>query len=120
MPLVVANAATQGLFGVSLRAFVTGNAPFGDQGPLNNNSWEITGKELFNAMVGGSGGISSSFNFEGSTGLGGAIRYNLSRNGLMMASTIIATPILAKAMTNVLKDVRTPVNRLLKPVGVMV
>ena len=117
LPLVMLNATTMGLFGLSARAFITGKAPFGTAGPNNNNSWEITGAELLRSLTGDDSHMSTDWQEKG---LAGAIKYNFKQNGLMMVGTIIAAPMIEKAASNALRSVRTPVNRLLKPAGVMV
>ncbi len=116
LPLVMLNATTMGLFGVSARAFITNRKPFG--GDNNNNSWEITGKELIDLAMGGNGGIAPYWQDLG--GLPKIIRYNFDKHGMMMIGTIIGAPIIEKVASKALRSVRTPVNRLLKPAGVMV
>jgi hypothetical protein len=118
VPLVIANATTQGLFGVSLRAFVTGKAPFGTANPDGNNSWEITGAELFRSLTGDNSHMSTLWQNKG--GIPAAIQYNLQQGGLRMVGTIIAAPMIEKAASRLLRSVRTPINRTLKGTGVMV
>tara|TARA_Y100000004_G_scaffold21358_1_gene21751 strand:- start:740 stop:1168 length:429 start_codon:yes stop_codon:yes gene_type:complete len=118
VPLVMLNATTMGLFGVSARAFITGKAPFGVAGPKNNNSWEITGAELLRSLTGDNSHMSQDWQNAG--GLGAAVKYNFKKHGAMMVGTIIAAPIIERTASNLLRSVRTPVNRMLKPAGVMV
>lgn len=118
VPLVLANATTQGLFGVSLRAFVTGQAPIGSQLPNNNNSWEITATELFRSLTGDNSHMAQ--NWQDMGGLGAAVRHNFKKNGAMMIGTIIAVPMIEKAASRLLSRVRSPINKTLKGTGVMV
>ncbi len=114
--MVIANATTMGLFGTSLRAFVTNKTPMG--GDMNNNSWEITAKELFDLAIGGNGGIAPYWQDLG--GLPKIIRYNFDKHGMMMIGTIVAAPVIEKMASRALKSVRNPINRTLKGTGVMV
>jgi hypothetical protein len=118
VPLVLANATTMGLFGVSLRAFVTGKAPFGVSGPNNNNSWEITGAELFRSLTGDNAHMSSEWQSAG--GLTAAMKHNFKNHGAMMVGTIIAVPMIEKAASRFLRQLRNPINKTLKGTGVMV
>ena len=79
-----------------------------------NNSWELTLPELVNRAMGGSGGISSTY--EG--GLPGIMKRNLKQNGIKMAASAVLIPVGFKFATKLLrKPVITPMNKLLKMSG---
>lgn len=116
---LVANAAVRGLFDVNLPTFLTGKNIAGGFNNANNNSWEITVPELFDMLMGGSGGIASNWQAEGKTGLTGAMRYNIKRNGLDAVTQMVTIPLAFNIARKVLrKPLLNPTNRALKAIGV--
>jgi len=117
---LVANAAIGGLFGTNLPTFITGKnlaGGFGSNG--NNNSWEITLPELGNLIMGGSGGIASSFTQDGRTGLPAAIRKNIKDNGFDSLVQMALIPVGFNVARKVLrKPLLNPTNRALKSIGI--
>ena len=80
-----------------------------------NNSNEVTAKELFDAMTGGSGGVYAK-SFPG--GMPAVIKSNLRNNGLMMMAQVIGIPVAARIITKAIrKPILTPANKMLKMTG---
>ena len=100
------------MFSVPLMTFlgISDNFPGGQ-----NNSHELTLKELIDVAVGGTGSIhSGSF----PDGLPGVLKQNLTRNWMKMTTAAIAIPIGFKIGSKLLrKPVIQPANRLLKMAG---
>lgn len=100
------------MFSVPLMTFlgISDNFPGGQ-----NNSHELTLKELIDVAVGGTGSIhSGSF----PDGLPGVLKSNLSKNWMKMTTAAIAIPIGFKIGSKLLrKPVIQPANRLLKMAG---
>ena len=110
--MIIANAISKGAFEVPLTTFLglSQNFPGGQ-----NNSHELTLKELLDVAMGGTGSIhSGSF----PDGLTGVMRRNLKNNWVSMATAAVAVPIVFKIGTKLLrKPVITPMNRLIKMSG---
>jgi hypothetical protein len=108
----VADAVSRGMFQVPLMTFLGISDKFpGGQ----NNSHELTLKELLDVAFGGTGSIHSG-SFPG--GLPEVLKSNLSKNWMNMATAAIAIPIGFKIGTKLLrKPVITPANRLIKMAG---
>jgi len=80
-----------------------------------NNSHELTLKELLNAAVGGTGAIHPG-SFPG--GLPEVLKRNLTQNAMKMAAAAVFIPVGFKIGTKLLrKPVIQPMNRLLKMSG---
>ena len=110
--VLIADAVSRGMFSVPLMTFLglSQNFPGGQ-----NNSHEITLRELANLAMGGIGGIHSG-SFPG--GLPEVLKRNLSQNWMSMAAASVFIPIGFKIGTKLLrKPVIQPANRLLKMAG---
>jgi len=115
--LLIANAITRGFFDTSLRTFVLPHRFTDSQ--RYDNSWEITGTELVNALMGGAGGVNTNYRFEGEGGIGAAIRRNISVNGGSMLVQLVAIPIAFKMGKKLLsKPIIRPANKMLKMAGI--
>lgn len=80
-----------------------------------NNSHELTLKELLDVAMGGSGSIHSG-SFPG--GLPEVLKRNLSQNWMSMATAAVGIPIMFKIGTKLLrKPVIQPANKLIKMAG---
>jgi len=102
--------------GVNLPTFLGLRQDFGHGWTAGNNSNEITAREIFDAAMGGSGGASAGWQSKG--GLPALMKYNARKNVGMIAMAVIATPIMFKVGTKLLrKPILTPANRLLKSAG---
>lgn len=110
--ILIADAVSRGMFEVPLMTFlgIRNDFPGGQ-----NNSHELTLKELLNVAVGGSGAIHpGSF----PDGLPGVLKRNLSQNWMAMSAAAVFIPIGFKIGTKLLrKPVIQPANRLLKMAG---
>lgn len=117
--LVLANAATQGLFGMNAVAFAT-EGWLTPQTSASNNSWELSAAELVKGLIpGGEGfGFGSQYMAAGG-GVASAIQKNLRENGPRAVGTMIVAPIAFKMARKVLqRPLITPANKLLKAAGV--
>ncbi len=116
--LVLANAATQGLFGMNAVAFATEGWLL-PQTSASNNSWELSAAEIVRGVIPGGQG----FGFGDAYMAGGgnvmsAIKKNLKDNGAQAIGTMIVAPIAFKMARKVLqRPLITPANRLLKTAG---
>jgi hypothetical protein len=91
---------------------------FNQYGTSGNNSNEITAKELFDLVTGGTGGISSNYKYEGQTGLSAALRYNIKDNFVKMATAAVVTPIAFRVGKQLLqKPIIRPMNKVIKMAG---
>jgi hypothetical protein len=116
--LVLANAATQGLFGMNAIAFAT-EGWLTPQTSASDNSWELSAAELVKGLIpGGQGyGFGSAYLGQGGTVMS-AIQKNLSENGPRAIGTMIVAPIAFRAARKVLaRPLINPTNRLLKSAG---
>lgn len=111
--LIIANAISKGAFRVPLTTFLGLSQNFGANN--QNNSHEITLRELADLAMGGSGGIhAGSF----PDGLTGVMRSNLKANWISMATAAVAVPVMFKIGTKLLrKPVIQPMNKLIKMSG---
>jgi hypothetical protein len=119
--VVVGNAVTMGLFGTSLRTFLTegwmqdswktsGNPSSWD------NSFEITLGEMFRSPTQGrrmSGEAGAPWS------MGKVLQHNLRNNGPMMVGTLLLAGPAFKFGTRALAPLLRPVNKQLKPSGVV-
>lgn len=105
------------IFGTNIPTFFTGREVMGGFGANGvNNSWEITGKELLDMAMGGTGGQSGDWQEKG---LGGAIKKNLEHNGARALATAVVTPLVFRFGRRLLsKPLINPANRALKSMGV--
>lgn len=111
--LVLANAATKGLFGTDAVSFAL-DGWIRPQGSGTNNSWELSAAELVKGFTGGSFGFGSQYMANGGD-LMSAIQKNLRENGGQAIATMVVAPIAFKAARKVLaKPLINPANRLLK------
>ena len=110
--ILIADAVSRGMFEVPLMTFLGLRNDFpGGQ----NNSHELTLRELLDVAVGGDGGIHSGSFPEG---LPAVLKRNLSQNWMSMAAASIFIPIGFKIGTKLLrKPVIQPMNRLIKMSG---
>jgi len=116
--LIIANAMSRGAFGVPLMTFLGISQDFNQYGSSGNNSNEITAKELLDLVMGGAGGISSNYTYDGKKGLAAALRYNIKDNAASMATAAIVTPIAFKVGKQLLqKPIIRPMNKVLKAAG---
>ena len=110
--MIIANAISKGAFEVPLTTFLglSNRFPGG-----NNNSHELTLRELLDVAMGGSGNIASASYPDGLTGV---MRRNLKANWVSMATAAVAVPIMFKVGTKLLKKpVIQPMNKLIKMTG---
>jgi len=111
--LIIANAISKGAFEVPLTTFLGLQQNFG--GNNQNNSWEITLRELLDLAIGGDGGIHAASYPDGLTGV---MRRNLKKNWVSMATAAVAVPVMFKVGTKLLrKPVIQPMNKLIKMSG---
>jgi hypothetical protein len=109
---LVGNAVTQGLFGTSLRTFLL-DGWTGDQGPRYdnfNNSWEITLAEM---VMKPRQGRSENYSF------GDVLKHNFDKHGTAMIATVLLAGPAFKFGTRALGPLLRPVNKQLKPTGVV-
>lgn len=116
--LVLANAATQGLFGMNAVAFAT-EGWLRPMTSASNNSWELSAAEIVKGITGGSFGFGEQFiSNSGGNPLMAAIKKNIQDNGAQAVGTMILAPIAFKAARRVLaRPLINPTNRLLKSSG---
>jgi hypothetical protein len=110
--VLIADAVSRGMFSVPLMTFLglSQNFPGG-----TNNSWELTLPELTNALMGGSGNISST-GFPG--GVPDVLKRNLKENGFKMAASAILIPVAFRVGTKLLrKPIIAPMNKMIKMAG---
>ena len=115
--LLIANAITHGLFDTNLKTFILPHSwsPTAQW----DNSWEVTAQELFDALMGGKGGVADTFKYDGRGGLGAVIRRNIGTNGTSMLLQLITIPIAFKMGKKLLsKPIIRPANRMLKMAGI--
>ena len=89
---------------------------FNQYGGSQNNSNEVTAKELLDLVMGGNGGI-----FAGSfpDGLAGVLKHNIRDNAFQMATAAVVTPIAFKVGKQLLsKPIIRPLNKVIKMAGV--
>ena len=105
------------VFGTNIPTFFTGNNVMGGFGANGvNNSWEITGRELLDMAMGGSGGQSGQWQEKG---LAGAVKHNLEANGARAIATAVVTPLVFRFGRKLLsKPLINPANRVLKTMGI--
>lgn len=112
---VVANATTQGLFGVNLAEFITGrtNGKFipGADGYAKITLPELLGFRQNGWSLAGVGG-----NYGNKTFLDG-VNVNFDKNGARMIATLIAAPIAFKVGSKLTAAPRRSANRLLDMAG---
>jgi len=112
---LIADAISRGLFDVNLLTFVGLRQDFGGSFTTGNNSNELTAREIIDRLMGGTGGMSSTWQ---ERGMENVIKYNLRKNGGMMLASVIGIPIAFKVGTKLLrKPILTPANRMLKAAG---
>ena len=113
---LVANAVSNGMFGVGLPTFLGFAENFAGGYNEKNHSNEVTLKELFDVGQGGTGGIFAK-SFPG--GMPQVLMSNFKNNWLMMGAQVIGIPIAARVITKAIrKPILTPANRMLKQVGI--
>jgi len=108
---LVASAATQGLFGTNLAQFITGKniGPWSNTSDNRNHSWNLTGPELINALMGGSGGMASNYSVMS------AVKRNIKLNGVSSVIQMIAIPLAFKVGRKVLaKPLINPLNKVMR------
>ena len=101
--------------GVNLPTFLGLRQDFGHGWTAGNNSNEITARRFSTPRweIGG-----ASANWQSKGGLPALMKYNARKNVGMIAMAVIATPIMFKVGTKLLrKPILTPANRLLKSAG---
>ena len=112
---LVASAATQGLFGTNLAQFITGKniGPWSNTSDNRNHSWNLTGPELINALMGGDGGMAADYSVMS------AMKRNIRLNGLSSLAQMVAIPFAFKIGRKVLaKPLINPINRAARSVGI--
>jgi hypothetical protein len=116
--LVLANAATQGLFGMNAVAFAT-EGWLTPQTSASNNSWELSAAELVKGLIPGGAGYGFGEAYLGQGGnVMSAIQKNLRDNGPRAIGTMVVAPIAFKVARKVLaRPLINPTNRLLKSAG---
>jgi len=103
--------------GVNLPTFLGIRQDFSHGMTAGNNSDEITVRELFDSLMGGTGGQGTAF-AQTHGGIPGTLKKNAMKNAGMIAAAVIVTPIMFKVGTKLLrKPILTPANRLLKSAG---
>src|SRR5210317_2130231 len=75
---LIADAISRGLFDVNLLTFLGIRQDFGGSWTAGNNSNEITAREIVDALMGGTGGASSTW--QGRGGLPALVKYNIKNN----------------------------------------
>lgn len=116
--LILANAATRGVFGTNLIPFltegwlrpVTPGSQFG-----SGNSWRFSAKELLDYAMGDKSHMSQEW---AQKGFGEAVKFNLKANGVESLMTMIAVPIAFRLGRQVLAKPRREANKILKMSGV--
>jgi hypothetical protein len=117
--LVLANAATQGLFGMNAVAFAT-EGWLRPQTSASNNSWELSAAEIVKGLIpGGQGyGFGDQYLANNANPVMAAIRKNMSDNGARAIGTMVVAPIAFKMARKVLqRPLITPTNKILKASG---
>lgn len=110
--ILVADAVSRGMFSVPLMTFLG----FSDKFPGGqNNSHELTLREIVDVALGGTGAIhSGSF----PDGLPGVLKRNFKTNATKMIASAVLIPVGFKIGTKLLrKPVITPMNKLIKMSG---
>jgi len=106
---------SRGAFAVGLPTFLGLSQNFDGGYSSGNNSDEITMRELFDLVMGGGGGISTT-SFP--DGLAGVLRANVKKNALQMATAAVVTPIAFKVGKQLLnKPIIRPLNKVIKMAG---
>ena len=106
---------SRGAFGVGLPTFLGLSDNFTGGYSSGNNSNEVTIREMFNLIMGGSGGINST-SFPG--GLPEVLKSNVKANAFQMATAAIVTPIAFKVGKQLLaKPIIRPMNKVIKMAG---
>ena len=116
--LILANAATRGVFGTNLIPFltegwlrpVTAGSSYG-----SGNSWRFSAKELVQYAMGDKSHMSQEW---AAKGIGEAVKFNLKANGAESLMTMIAVPIAFRLGKQVLSKPRREANKLLKMSGI--
>ena len=113
---LIADAISRGLFGVNLLTFTGIRQDFQGGYSAGNNSNELTAAELLNRAMGGSGGMSASWQAAG--GVPAVIKSNFKRNAIPMIGAVVGIPIAFNVGKKLLrKPILTPANRMLKAAG---
>jgi hypothetical protein len=110
---LVANAITEGAFNSNLVDFFTGNRD-GEFAAGADGSYRLTLPELIGlGKYGGFGG-----NYAGDLNFTSVMKKNLKANGVSIATQVVLIPLVAKALTKVLrKPVLNPMNKVIKMTG---
>jgi len=104
------------MFDVNLLTFLGLRQDFGGSWTSGNNSNEITAREIIDRLMGGGGGMSTSWQ---KVGFEGVIKHNLRKNGGMMVGAVVGIPIAFNIGKKLLrKPILTPANRMLKAAGI--
>ena len=103
--------------GSNIPTFLTGRKIGDAWGPNgSNNSWELTGPELIDMLMGGSGGMSKEWQ---KLGLMQAVKTNFKEYGGNAIATAIITPMAFRLGRKILaKPIINPMNRVLRTAGV--
>ena len=113
---LIADAISRGMFGVNLLTFTGLRQDFGGSYTAGNNSNELTAAELLNRAMGGSGGMSASWQAAG--GVPHVIKSNMKKNAIPMLTAVVGIPIAFNIGKKLLrKPIITPANRMLKAAG---
>ena len=108
--ILLANAVSSGMFNSSILEFATGRF----DGKYNIGADGGSRISLPEIMKFGSGASSA---YGSHNTLGGAVKFNLERQGAMMAAQLIGIPIAFRIGSKLLKKPRRQANQLLKQIG---
>ena len=111
--LLIANMLSEGIFAVDIATFVGLRQDFAGSFNSGNNSNELTAREIVDRLMGGSGGMSPTWQERG--GIPAVMMANAKRNvGTLLFATVVV-PVLFKTGSKLLaKPIRNPINKLLR------
>ena len=110
---------SEGVMGVDLATFAGLRQDFAGGYSAGNNSNELTGREILDRLMGGSGGMSKTWQDEG--GIPHVMMSNAKRNVGTLLFATIAVPIIFKTGRKLIaKPIANPVNKLLRNSGLAV
>ena len=113
---IIASAVTQGMFNVNLMEFLTGRVD-GKFNPGGDGSNTITLPELLGFGANGFNAANIGGRYAPGKNFTGQVRYNLSRQGTQMASTLVLAPIAFTVAKKLTAAPRRDANKLLKMAG---
>ena len=104
---------SEGIFAVDIATFAGLRQDFAGSFNSGNNSNELTAREIVERLMGGSGGMSTTWQERG--GIPAVMMANAKRNVGTLLFATVAVPILFKTGSKLLaKPIRNPINKLLR------